>query len=133
MTTYTIDNQPVDYNYYPTITPQLDNIEGPFTMDTIYRLTLWKVSRYPEIAGEDSEFLSKLNELAYCKTLDEDTKQQAKKVLQILLNESTKGVRLPMKHVLAFPQSQHVPNTKRFYSTNQGIKPFGRLYGRAVL
>lgn len=95
MTTYTIDNQPVDYNYYPTITPLLDNIEGSFTMDTIYRLTLWKVSRYPEIAGEDSKFLDKLNQLADYSTLNE-AKDSAKEVLRILLSDETKGIQLPM-------------------------------------
>ncbi|MGM9837576.1 MAG: leucine-rich repeat domain-containing protein [Paludibacteraceae bacterium] len=92
---YTIDGKNVGYSYYPTITPLLDNIEGPFTMDTIYRLTLWKVSRYPEIAGEDSEFFDKLNLLADYNTLKE-AKNLASEVLRILLSESTKGVRLPM-------------------------------------
>ena len=74
---------------YPTLKEDLDKLQGKeLTLFDIYRITLWKIARYPFMTPET---LADLNLLKDEKTFDED---KTKAVLDKLLN--TKGVGLPM-------------------------------------
>lgn len=77
------------YKYEPELTKELDNIgKRDFTCEDIFKMTLWKVARFPQI---DDDMLEKLNSLSGCTQLD---KKLTRDVLDKLLSQ--KGVRLPM-------------------------------------
>lgn len=75
------------------LTEELDLIGGrDFSYDDIYKMTLWKVQRFPHIK---SEALTALNQLTAIKSLeDKKDVELARNALRLLL-ECT-GVRLPM-------------------------------------
>ena len=92
MTSYTITYNDKDYVKpfeYSEVTEELDKLRNRFfTKDDLYKITLWKVNRFP-IIGDD--VLKKLNSLRLLKSLDEE---QTREVLEDIL--AIKGVRLPM-------------------------------------
>lgn len=81
-----------EFKYQPELTECLDNLESnySFTMDDLYKITLWKVSRFPNITDKA---LEALNNLA-----NYDSLTAAKDAAQIALMEllKCKGVRLAM-------------------------------------
>lgn len=81
-----------DFTYHPDLTSRLDGYgkNDKFTRSTFDEITLWKVSRYPDI---NEEIIDAVNELAQYDTLDEAT-DSLKRALNLLLN--AKGVRLAM-------------------------------------
>jgi hypothetical protein len=80
------------FNYEPELTSKLDNFakDDQFTRSTFDEITLWKVSRYPNIT---KEIIEAVNELAHYDTLDAAI-YSLKSTLSLLLK--TKGVRLAM-------------------------------------
>lgn len=96
------------YTYQENLTPELDKLASAtnITMDDIYKITLWKVDRFPIIAGDD--FLEKYNDLRLCKVLDEKAKQKATQVLTMLLSEKSKGIRLAMASTYLRFRNPHV-------------------------
>ncbi len=93
---YYIDGIRLTYDYEMNLTKELDSLDENyvFTLYDIYKITLWKVNRFPNITT-DSVFMQKFNELATITYEDFNAKKQnITEVLKELLN--TKGVRLPM-------------------------------------
>lgn len=80
------------FNYEPVLTSKLDSIgkNDKFSRSTFNEITLWKVSRYPDI---NNEIIDAVNELAQYDTLDEAI-NSLKSTLSLLLK--AKGVRLAM-------------------------------------
>ena len=78
----------VDYQYNPDLTKALDHINGPFSYEDVFKITLWKVDRYPYI---DKVTLATLNELETQKHFSEDVLLQ---ILDTLLR--VKGIGLHM-------------------------------------
>lgn len=77
------------YKVEPDLTKELDSIGNrPMTPIDIYKITLWKVGRFPHI---DENLLKKLNQLSSMEGLNEN---KTHAILDELLN--CKGVRLPM-------------------------------------
>lgn len=72
---------------------ELDSIgQRDLTYDDLYKMTLWKVQRFPDI--KDSALLA-LNKLTYIQDLnDKNDNKLAREALELLLE--CKGVRLPM-------------------------------------
>lgn len=92
MTEYTITYNGKDYVkpfVYSEVTEELDELHNRnFTKEDLYKITLWKVNRFPLIRNDTVE---KLNSLRLLVFLDEPkTKDVLKDLLKI------KGVRLPM-------------------------------------
>ena len=81
-----------EFQYQLELTKYLDNLDGnySFTKDDIYKITLWKVGRFPNIS---QEALIAFNKLANYNSL-----YTAKVDVEIALTEllKCKGVRLPM-------------------------------------
>lgn len=94
---YYVDGIKLTYDYERKLTKELDSLDKNynFTLDDIYKITLWKVNRFPDITT-DNDFMQRFNELAKYdyEDFDDETKQKTIKVLRDLLN--VKGVRLPM-------------------------------------
>ena len=80
------------FNYEPELTSKLDSFtkDDQFTRSTFDEITLWKVSRYPDI---NKEIIDAVNELAQYNTLDAAI-CSLKSTLSLLLK--AKGVRLAM-------------------------------------
>lgn len=81
----------VTFRYLPKVTNLLDKLrykDKGLSMGDIYRITAWKINRYPQL---DDNVLKELNALKSKKKLDED---ETKRVLQSLLK--TDGIGLPM-------------------------------------
>lgn len=81
-----------DFKYQPELTEDLDNLGGDysFTFNDLYKITLWKVSRFPII---NPKALDALNNLA-----NYDSLYAAKDAARVALTEllKCKGVRLAM-------------------------------------
>ena len=92
MTEYTITYKGKDYQKsfgYSEATEELDVLcHHDFTKEYLYKITLWKVNRFPII---NDDIIVKLNTLRLLKSLDEE---KTREVLHELLK--IKGVRLPM-------------------------------------
>lgn len=89
------------YKYEPNLTNELDNIgKRDLTSEDIFKMTLWKVARFPQI---DNDMLDKLNSLAECKQLDTKLTHD---VLDKLLSQ--RGVRLPMASTYLRFRNPHV-------------------------
>ena len=79
----------ISFGYLSDITSQLDCLQhDELTMLDIFRITAWKIDRYPQI---DENTLKKLNEL---RSLKKFNGEKTKEVLDALLG--TNGVGLPM-------------------------------------
>lgn len=92
---YKIDDDILAYDYEIDLTRKLDElgVNHDFTLLDIYKITLWKLNRFPYI--EDiGNFMQKFNDLASYSTLTPEAEEATKDVLKLLL--STKGIRLPM-------------------------------------
>ena len=86
------------YKYQDSLTNELDNHRAPFDENTLLKIVLWKINRYPEIADG---LLDKINELRrnYSEALAEE-------ILVLLLD--SKGFDLPMAStVLSFACPEH--------------------------
>ena len=84
----------VDFKYLPKLTDELDKLhtsKKELSETDIYKITLWKVDRYPFI---DDEKIKGINSLATITTFDKDAKTKTIDVLNTLL--STDGIGLPM-------------------------------------
>lgn len=84
----------VQFEYLSKLTDELDELhtsKKKLSESDIYKMTLWKVDRYPFI---DDEKIKGINSLATIKTFDEDAKTKTIDVLKALLN--TNGIGLPM-------------------------------------
>lgn len=93
---YYIEGIRLTYDYEMELTRELDSLDTnyPFTLQDIYKITLWKVNRFPYVKKDiEDDLMCKFNRLALYHNLTE-AKDDARDVLTILLN--TKGVRLPM-------------------------------------
>lgn len=92
MTEYTITYKGKEYQKpfdYSEATEELDLLcHHDLTKEDLYKITLWKVNRFPII---NDDIIVKLNSLRPLKTLDEE---KTREVLHDLLR--IKGVRLPM-------------------------------------
>ena len=92
MTEYTITYKGKEYQKpfdYSEATEELDFLcHHDLTKEDLYKITLWKVNRFPIITDD---IIVKLNSLRTLKTLDEE---KTREVLHDLLR--IKGVRLPM-------------------------------------
>lgn len=91
---YTIDSINLTYNYEIELTQELDALaeNHNFTLLDIYKMTLWKLNRFPYV---DDKIMLKYNHLAsYKEELTPEAEKEAREILTILLK--TKGVRLPM-------------------------------------
>jgi hypothetical protein len=78
-----------EYNYHKALTAELDKLNpDDFNNEILYKIVLWKVSRFPYIS---LDLLSRLKSVAKIKPGDH-------KECQSLLSEllSTKGIALPM-------------------------------------
>lgn len=95
------------YNYQEHLTNELDarGSDYAFTMDDIYKMTLWKVNRFPTI--DDKEFLKKYNQLGSYTSLEE-SKTLTTEVLGILLGKQTCGVRLAMASTYLRFRNPHI-------------------------
>ena len=92
MAKYLIKYKGKDYQKtfgYSDVTDKLDFLcSRNFTKEDLYKITLWKVNRFPII---NDDIIDKLNTLRLLDTIDEE---KTRDVLELLLN--IKGVRLPM-------------------------------------
>ena len=78
------------YRYQKDLTNQLDSYHESFTELHFFKIVLWKLNRYPEIASDTIEILNKLK-ISY-------TEEAAKECLVHLLK--IKGCDLPMASTL---------------------------------
>lgn len=92
---YKIDDDILTYDYEIDLTRNLDElgVNHDFTLLDIYKITLWKLKRFPYVEDKDN-FMQKFNHLASYSTLTPKAEEEAKDVLMLLL--STRGIRLPM-------------------------------------
>lgn len=79
------------YEYQPELTTELDQINGDFNLNILYKITLWKVNRYPII---NADVISDFNTLRNVKNLKEAEKEINVKIILKLL--ACPGVRMPM-------------------------------------
>jgi len=75
------------YDYNPDLTKELDETNEDFTQNTINKITLWKVNRYPYVTGDIIRALNKIRN-------DSEYKEEHKDLLLRLLD--CKGLQLPM-------------------------------------
>lgn len=102
--TYRVDGKPVVYSYNMPVTREYDAVgERDFTYEDIYRLTLWKVNRYPYLQDSDNDVLQMLNTVKDDQILDEPKTRQ---LLQALLR--IKGIRLPMASTYLHFRNPHI-------------------------
>lgn len=78
-----------EYDYHPKLTDELDKLDAEkFNHETLYKIVLWKLSRFPYIADE------LVNELKGIKDIAPKKHQEARDILGKLLR--TPGIALPM-------------------------------------
>jgi len=78
-----------EYNYHPELTDELDQLDvESFNHEMLYKIVLWKVSRFPYITDE------LVNELKGIKQIAPKKHQEAGDILGKLLK--TRGIALPM-------------------------------------
>lgn len=101
---YWVDSKPIVYSYNMPVTQEYDAIdERDFTLDDIYRLTLWKVDRYPYLQNSDINILQMLNAVKGDQVLD---KIKTQELLQALLH--IRGIRLPMASTYLRFRNPHI-------------------------
>lgn len=83
------DFKNIKFNYQEKLTKELDGHKEPFTLDTINKITLWKVNRFPILTPETLKALNSIDPQA--KVIDQD---KTETVLKLLL--ASHGIRLPM-------------------------------------
>ena len=102
--TYRVDRKPVVYSYNMPVTREYDAVgERDFTYEDIYRLTLWKVNRYPYLQDSDNDVLQMLNTVKDDQILDDPKTRQ---LLRALLH--IKGIRLPMASTYLRFRNPHI-------------------------
>lgn len=102
--TYRVDGKPVVYSYNMPLTREYDAIgERDFTHDDIYRLTLWKVDRYPYLQDCGCDILQMLNAVKADRVLNEP---KTRELLRALLH--IKGIRLPMASTYLRFRNPHI-------------------------
>ena len=102
--TYRVDGKSVVYSYNMPITREYDAVGGrDFTYDDIYRLTLWKVDRYPYLQDSSNDVLQMLNAVKNDQKLDEPKTRQLLRALLCI-----KGIRLPMASTYLRFRNPHI-------------------------
>ena len=100
MASYTVTNikgkktTEVQFEYLPELTDELDKLhtsKKELSETDIYKITLWKVDRYPFIKGIT---MQSINSLASFEKSDKEAEDETIKVLKELLD--TPGIGLPM-------------------------------------
>jgi len=77
------------YDYHKELTAELDDLEaGEFDYETLYKIVLWKVSRFPYVSAD---LLDRLKSVA---TIEPRKHKECEGLLSELLK--TKGIALPM-------------------------------------
>lgn len=101
---YIVGGKIIVYSYNMPITREYDAIgEQDFTYDDIYRLTLWKVDRYPYLQESNNDVLQMLNAVKDDKILDDPkTRELLRSLLRI------KGIRLPMASTYLRFRNPHI-------------------------
>lgn len=78
-----------DYDYHPELTGELDELDAKnFNHETLYKIVLWKLSRFPYISDD------LVNKLKSIKVIEPKKHQEVRDILRKLLN--TPGIALPM-------------------------------------
>ena len=83
-----------EYPYQTDLTKKLDVIDSDFNQEIINEIVLWKVNRYALL---DSDVLNLINQIKKTdRELNQDWKKITVKILEKLLDQNQKGVRLAM-------------------------------------
>jgi len=83
-----------EYPYQTDLTKKLDVIDSDFNQEIINEIVLWKVNRYALL---DSDVLNLINQIKKTdRELNQDWKKVTVKILEKLLDQNQKGVRLAM-------------------------------------
>jgi hypothetical protein len=78
-----------EYDYHPKLTDELDKLDAEkLNREMLYKIILWKLSRFPYITDE------LVNELKGIKEIDPKEHRKAQDILRKLLR--TRGIALPM-------------------------------------